>query len=150
MIFGKDRACEERTQVWQYVMQADSYISHPRPPSPPLEQYETESVNLGTNAVETSSSMRACKRKRDRVSEVPNTKMVDMMSTFFTDVHSQIEALVSKVGTEVDTKGQMKNFMKELTNFPLSLEEKIIVTKKYVPIQMMLTSFSVLPMRSMR
>lgn len=52
------------------------------------------------------------------------------MSSFFTDVSSQIGALVSKVGTEKDAKGQRQNLIKELDDFPLSVTDKIIVAKR--------------------
>lgn len=138
MIFGKDRATGETAEQWQNVADQEAYIPAPPEQCTPtdgddtLDQDENESVNEGVRHGETSSTIRKCKRKRgDRDKVVaPNVNMVDLMSSFFIDVSSQIGALVSKVGTEKDAKGQRQNLIKELDDFPLSVTDKIIVAKR--------------------
>lgn len=130
LIFGKDRAAGDITQAWQDIVQEEAQIPVPNEDVNPLEEGETESVNVGTKPGEASSSMKPCKRKRSRVTDVHNPQMFDMMSSFFSDVSGQIGSLVTKVGVEKDAKGQRQNLIKELANMPLSLEDKLTVTKK--------------------
>lgn len=116
--------------MWQNVVEEEAYVPAPVAVTYMLDQDETESVNKGKKPGEPSSSMRPCKRKRPRVVEVQNNKMVDMMSSFFTEVNSQIGSLVSKVGAEKEGKGQRQNLVKELADLPLSLEDKITAAMK--------------------
>lgn len=132
VIFGKDRATGDTSGAWQDLLLSEARASVPRSATLPRETDETESVNIGVKSGKASSSLRTCKRKRGSALEVQNTKMADMMSSFFTEMNSQIGALVSKVGVEKDVKGQRQNLIKELGNLPflLSLEDKITVAKK--------------------
>lgn len=89
-----------------------------------MDQDETESVSAGAKQGEILSSIRRC-----NAIATSNANMVNLMNTFFSDVNSQIVALVAKVGTEKDAKSQRYNLIKELANFPFSVTYKIIVAK---------------------
>lgn len=130
IIFGKDRAAGDVSKAWQDMVRDDAYVPVPLEQTTTVDQDETASVNTGAKHGEGSSSMRSCKRKRPRVTEVQNTPTFELMSSFFTEVSSQIGALVSKVGVERDVKGQCQNLIQELAKLPLSLEDKLTVAKK--------------------
>lgn len=130
IIFGKDRAAGDVAKAWQDMTKDDVYRPVPVEQTTTLDQEETASVNTGGKHGEGSSSMRSCKRKRPQVVEVQNTPTFELMSSFFTEVSSQIGSLVSKVGSERDAKGQRQNLVKELAKYPLSLEDRLTVVKR--------------------
>lgn len=93
---------------------------------------ETESVNGG----EINSSLggsRGRKRKRGSVQEPnppANANMVELMSSFFTGMQSQIGALVAKVGAEAENCSKRQRIFDALDRLAgLSVEEKLDVSK---------------------
>lgn len=130
IIFGKDRATGDAAQVWQNIVHEEGYVPKPTDDTSPIAEDETESVNTVSKQGDTASSSKQSKRKRNRVTEVQNPHMVEIMSSFFTEMNSQICALVTRVGVEKDVKDQRQNLIKELGNLPLGLEDKITVAKK--------------------
>lgn len=80
-----------------------------------------------TNSVK---SVRGRKRKRWIVQEYDKTPMVELMSSFFTEMNSQIGQLVSKFGVESDASAKRKNIFDALDKLTdISVEDKLDVAK---------------------
>lgn len=124
-------------QSFEDVAEGPGFVPFPRQPSTMQDETtpngaETESANVSVNGGETSSirNARGRKRKRGQVQQPDNTNMVDLMSTFFADMHSQIGQLVSKVGAEADACSKRKELLDALDKLSnLSVEDKLDAAK---------------------